>query len=73
MRNPASSFSRSPGLYAFKFFMLPHGKQVRRVSFFLDALKALSGGGLRRIGKVSFWLVKKGTDLFSGTTVAYRT
>ena len=37
--------------------MLTHGKQVRRVSFLLGTMKALSGAGLRRIGKVSFWLV----------------
>lgn len=34
--------------------MLAHGKQVRRVSFLLDATKAASGVALRRIGKVSF-------------------
>lgn len=34
--------------------MLPPGERVRRVSFVLDALKALSGAGLRRVGKVSF-------------------
>ena len=45
-----------PGLSTFRIFMLTHGKQVRRVSFLLDAVKALSGAGLRRIGKVSFWL-----------------
>jgi hypothetical protein len=36
--------------------MLTHGKQVRRVSFLLNAMKAASGVALRRIGKVSFWL-----------------
>ena len=36
--------------------MLTHGKQVRRVSLFLNAMSALSGAGLRRVGKVSFWL-----------------
>lgn len=36
--------------------MLTPGERVRRVSFLLDALKALSGAGLRRVGKVSFWL-----------------
>ena len=57
MRNNACGVSRSPGLGTFRIFMLTHGKQVRRVSFLLGTMKALSGAGLRRIGKVSFWLV----------------
>lgn len=37
-------------------FMLTHGKQVRRVSFLLGAVKALSVMAFRRVGKVSFWV-----------------
>ena len=50
----AASNEPRPG--RFRVFMLTHGKQVRRVSFFLDVMKALSGAGSRRIGKVNFWL-----------------
>lgn len=45
-----------PGAGTFRIFMLTHGKQVRRVSFLLDAMKAASRVVLRRIDKVSFWL-----------------
>jgi len=38
-------------------FMLTHGKEVRRVSFYPTALEALSGKALRRNAEVSFWLV----------------
>ena len=34
--------------------MLTHGKEVRRVSFLLTALKAFPAVGLRVVGKVSF-------------------
>ncbi|MBD0683287.1 hypothetical protein CGA22_02030 [Pseudomonas sp. PSB18] len=43
----------------FRVFMLTHGKEVRKVSFWLSALKALSVMAIRRIGKVSF-LVRSG-------------
>jgi len=43
-------------LVTFRVFMLPHGKEVRRVSFLLEALKALSAMAFRRVGKVSFWV-----------------
>jgi len=36
--------------------MLTHGKEVRRVSYSLIAMKALSDAALRRVAKVSFWL-----------------
>lgn len=39
-----------------RVFMLTHGKEVRRVSFFQSALKALSAMAFRRVGKVSFWV-----------------
>lgn len=42
-----------------RVFMLTHGKEVRRVSFLLGALKALFGMAFRRVGKVSF-LVRSG-------------
>lgn len=37
-------------------FMLTHGKEVRRVSFLMEAMKALPSAGLRWIVKVSFGL-----------------
>lgn len=37
-----------------EFFMLTHGKEVRRVSFLLDALKALFLMDFPKVGKVSF-------------------
>ena len=43
-------------LSTFRAFMLTHGKEVRRVSFLLEALKALSVMAFRRFGKVSFWV-----------------
>lgn len=42
-----------------RVFMLTHGKEVRRVSFLLGALKALFVTAFRRVGKVSF-LVRSG-------------
>ena len=39
-----------------RVFMLTHGKEVRRVSFFQSALKALFFMALRIVGKVSFWV-----------------
>lgn len=38
----------------FRAFMLTHGNEVRRVSFLLGALEALSIKAFRRFGKVSF-------------------
>lgn len=38
-------------------FMLTHGKQVKRVSFLLRALKTFPAVGLRVIGKVSFSVI----------------
>ena len=40
----------------FRVFMLTHGKEVRRVSFFHSALKALFVMAFRMVGKVSFWV-----------------
>lgn len=37
-----------------RVFMLTHGKEVKRVSFWLRALKALSVMAFRWFGKVSF-------------------
>ena len=37
-----------------RVFMLTHGKEVRRVSFLLTALKAFPAVDLRVVGKVSF-------------------
>lgn len=39
-----------------RVFMLTHGKEVRRVSFFQGALKALFIMAFRMVGKVSFWV-----------------
>lgn len=43
----------APPLWANDVFMLTHGKEVRRVSFLLAALKALPDSGLRDSGEVS--------------------
>lgn len=50
---------KQPALGTPHIFMLTHGKEVRRVSFFLSALKALFLMAFRRVGKVSF-LVRSG-------------
>lgn len=39
-----------------RVFMLTHGKEVRRVSFFQNALKALFFMAFRMLDKVSFWV-----------------
>lgn len=46
--------SKRLALGIFRAFMLTHGNEVRRVSFLLGALKALSIKAFRRFGKVSF-------------------
>ena len=51
---PVQSFDNCRGVGLSKVFMLTHGKEVRRVSFWPAALKALSVMVFRRIGKVSF-------------------
>ena len=45
---------KQPALVTSQVFMLTHGKEVRRVSFWLSPLKALSVMAFRRVGKVSF-------------------
>lgn len=47
---------KRPALGTFRVFMLTHGKEVRRVSFLLEALKALPVMAFRSVGKVSFWV-----------------
>ena len=47
---------KCPALGTFRVFMLTQGKEVRRVSFLMEALKALSFMAFRRVGKVSFWV-----------------
>lgn len=51
MQHAASKVSH---LRHIRVFMLTHGKEVRRVSFWLGALKALSVMAFRWVGKVSF-------------------
>ena len=45
---------KQPALGTSHVFMLTHGKEVRRVSFFQSALKALFVMAFRAVGKVSF-------------------
>ena len=47
---------KQPALGTSRAFMLTHGKEVRRVSFFQSALKALFVMAFRMVGKVSFWV-----------------
>lgn len=47
---------KQPALGTSHVFMLTHGKEVRRVSFFQSALKALFVMAFRSVGKVSFWV-----------------
>lgn len=47
---------KQPALVTSQVFMLTHGKEVRRVSFFQSALKALFVMAFRTVGKVSFWV-----------------
>lgn len=47
---------KRPVLGTSRVFMLTHGKEVRMVSFWLGAPKALSAMAFRRVGKVIFWV-----------------
>ena len=47
---------KQPALTPPRVFMLTHGKEVRRVSFFQSALKALFVMAFRMVDKVSFWV-----------------
>lgn len=51
-----TQLQKQSALGAFRVFMLTHGKEVRRVSFFRSALKALFFMAFRIVGKVSFWV-----------------
>ena len=59
MRNTARSFKKRSALGTSRVFMLTHGNEVRRVSFWLGALEALCVVAFRRVRKVSF-LVRSG-------------
>ena len=50
----STQLQKCPALGTFRVFMLTHGKEVRKVSFWLGALKALSVMAFRWVGKVSF-------------------
>lgn len=52
----STQLQKCPALCTSRVFMLTHGKEVRKVSFLLGALKALSVMAFRRAGKVSFWV-----------------
>ncbi|KRP50502.1 hypothetical protein TU75_12910 [Pseudomonas poae] len=54
-----TQLQKQPALGTSRVFMLTHGKEVRRVSFFQSALKALFVMAFRMVGKVSF-LVRSG-------------
>lgn len=51
-----TQLQKQPALGTSRAFMLTHGKEVRRVSFFQSALKALFVMAFRMVGKVSFWV-----------------
>ena len=50
----STQLQKYPAIGMSRVFMLTHGKEVRRVSFLLTALKAFPAAGLRVVGKVSF-------------------
>lgn len=51
-----TQLQKQSALGTFRVFMLTHGKEVRRVSFFQSALKALFVMAFRMVGKVRFWV-----------------
>lgn len=50
----STQLQKRSALSTSRVFMLTHGKEVRRVSFWPGALEALCIMAFRRIGKVSF-------------------
>lgn len=51
-----TQLQKQSALGASRVFMLTHGEEVRRVSFFQSALKALFVMAFRMVAKVSFWV-----------------